>query len=124
MKGLLQSKIFRKNLRKWLCMYVGVLLLFTTVVTYSKFITNMQGDDEESKPAKFNVDVIGYGIKLEETPEGTTIYDAGLQRPNAPLTYYLKINTEFEVATYHDDTQTYLDLIIPIYIEEFTKEEL
>lgn len=32
--------------------------------------------------------------------------------------------TEFEVATYHDDTQTYLDLIIPIYIKEFTKEEL
>ena len=99
MKGLLHSKRFKNNLGKWLCMYVGVLLLLTTVVTYSKFITNMQGDDEESKPAKFNVDVIGYGTKLEETPEGTTIYDAGLQRPNAPLTYYLKIDTEFEVAT-------------------------
>lgn len=99
MKGLLHSKRFKSNLGKWLCMYVGVLLLLTTVVTYSKFISNMQGDDDESKPAKFNVDVIGYGTKLEETPEGTTIYDAGLQRPNAPLTYYLKINTEFEVAT-------------------------
>lgn len=29
----------------------------------------------------------------------------------------------FEVGTYHDKTQTYLDLIIPIYINSYFKED-
>ena len=54
MKGLLQSKKFRKNLSKWLFMYVGVMLLLTTVVTYSKYISKFQGNDE-AKTARFEL---------------------------------------------------------------------
>ena len=56
MKGLLQSKIFRKNLKKWLCMYVGALLLLTTVVTYSKYISKYNVDDD-ARITKFDVTV-------------------------------------------------------------------
>lgn len=54
MKGLLQSKKFRNNLKKWLCMYVGVLLLLTTVITYSKYITSLQSEGK-ADTAKFNL---------------------------------------------------------------------
>lgn len=58
MKGLLHSKKFKDNLKKWLCMYVGVILLLTTVITYSKYISSFQGNDKV-ETAKFN-------LKLEE----------------------------------------------------------
>lgn len=56
MKGLLHSKKFRNNLRKWLCMYVGVILLLTTVVTYSKYISKFQGNSA-SNTAKFQIEL-------------------------------------------------------------------
>ncbi len=54
MKGLLQSKRFRKNLGKWLFMYAGVMLLLTTVITYSKYITSLQNNHKASA-AKFDL---------------------------------------------------------------------
>ena len=39
MKELLHSKVFKQKLRKWLMMYCGVMFVFTTVVTYSRYIT-------------------------------------------------------------------------------------
>lgn len=56
MKGLLHSKRFRTNLYKWLFMYTGVMLLFTTVITYSKYMTRMYSNGE-AVPAKFNVNI-------------------------------------------------------------------
>lgn len=56
MKGLLHSKRFRKNLQKWLFMYVGVLALLTTVVTYSKFLTQ-RSVAETSRTSRFNVSI-------------------------------------------------------------------
>lgn len=57
MKGLLQSKRFKQNLYKWLFMYVGVLLLLATVITYSRYIAGLLGSTEEARPARFNVKV-------------------------------------------------------------------
>ena len=56
MKGLLQSKKFRKNLGKWLFMYVGVMLLLTSVVTYSKYISSLQGSGKAAT-ARFELTV-------------------------------------------------------------------
>lgn len=56
MKGLLQSKKFRKNLGKWLFMYAGVMLLLTTVITYSKYISSFEGKDNAST-ARFELSV-------------------------------------------------------------------
>ncbi len=55
MKGLLQSKRFKSNLRKWLFMYVGVMALLTSVITYSKYITSMMADPDSATVPKFNV---------------------------------------------------------------------
>lgn len=54
MKGLLHSKKFRTNLLNWLCMYVGVMALLTTVITYSKYIESQSQSDEARVP-KFDV---------------------------------------------------------------------
>ena len=55
MKKLLQSRKFRKNLGKWIFMYVICMGLFTTVVTYSKYISKMLSSNDEARVSKFNV---------------------------------------------------------------------
>lgn len=57
MKGLLQSKRFKQNLYKWLFMYVGVLLLLATVITYSRYIAGLLGSNEDARSARFHVKV-------------------------------------------------------------------
>lgn len=99
MKGLLQSKIFRKNLRKWLCMYVGALLLLTTVVTYSKYISKYNAD-EDARITKFDVTVknienenltcTGEIDKLDCTTKDT-------YRPTTKIPYEFVVTPNFEV---------------------------
>ena len=101
MKGLLQSKIFRKNLKKWLCMYVGVLLLLTTVVTYSKYISKYNVDDD-ARITKFDVTVknienenltcTGEIDKLDCTTKDT-------YRPTTKIPYEFVVTPNFEVNT-------------------------
>ena len=101
MKGLLQSKIFRKNLKKWLCMYVGALLLLTTVVTYSKYISKYNVDDD-SRITKFDVTVknienenltcTGEIDKLDCTTKDT-------YRPTTKIPYEFVVTPNFEVNT-------------------------
>jgi hypothetical protein len=101
MKGLLQSKIFRKNLKKWLCMYVGALLLLTTVVTYSKYISKFNMD-EDARITKFDVTVknienenltcTGEIDKLDCTTKDT-------YRPTTKIPYEFVVTPNFEVNT-------------------------
>lgn len=101
MKGLLQSKIFRKNLKKWLCMYVGALLLLTTVVTYSKYISKYNAD-EDARITKFDVTVknienenltcTGEIDKLDCTTKDT-------YRPTTKIPYEFVVTPNFEVNT-------------------------
>jgi len=108
MKRLLQSKRFRKNLYKWLMMYASVILMFATVVTYSKYITNLVGEEEVSRITKFDVNVeaicnsISEGTTENENGEEesvdicTTIHENPLEN----IDYYFKVDTsELEVAT-------------------------
>ena len=57
MKGLLHSKRFRANLYKWLRMYLSVLLLFTGVVTYSKYVSSIGSNNDEARAAKFKITI-------------------------------------------------------------------
>lgn len=57
MKGLLHSNKFKKNLKKWLCMYIGALLILTSVVTYSKYISNLSMASDNAKVRRFDVDI-------------------------------------------------------------------
>lgn len=77
MKGLLQSKKFKQNLYKWLFMYVGVLLLLATVITYSRYIAGLLGASDEARSAKFNVKVepIGCNAINKSCNTGAYLFD-------------------------------------------------
>ncbi len=57
MIGLLHSETFRKNLSKWIFMYVAVLCLLSSVITYSKYISNMSREEGDVRTSKFIIDV-------------------------------------------------------------------
>lgn len=57
MTWLLHSKLFKENLKKWLFMYIAVMCLLTSVITYSKYISNFQGSGDSVRSAKFNVEI-------------------------------------------------------------------
>ncbi len=115
MNGLLHSKKFKKNLFKWLCMYIGVMGLLTTVVTYSKYMTTFEGGNT-IEVAKFNVDIkdIKCSSAIEEY-QNYCNYDA--YRPTDEIEYYFIVDTTgLEVRT-----QFYLTFYIN---EDFTLESL
>lgn len=99
MKGLLHSKRFKKNLGKWLIMYVGAMALLTTVVTYSRYITNL-GVNDSSRAAKFDVAIIPNtdpnGCK---TIDKNTNCETETLLPNSDLIYEFDVKTELEVKT-------------------------
>lgn len=95
MKGLLQSKRFKKNLSKWLCMYVGVLLLLTTVITYSKYISSFMGNDE-ARAAKFKVKINTNDCILNATGESC---DSGTYFRDDEITYKFVVDTTELEAT-------------------------
>lgn len=92
MKGLLHSKKFRTNLYKWLFMYVGVMGLLTTVITYSKYISSLMGTDQ-ANATRFELKVI---------PRNCTndVCDLGSFRPTSSIEYDFDVEEEFEVSTY------------------------
>ena len=104
MKGLLHSKKFRRNLYKWLFMYVGCIALLTTVVTYSKYMSTFQSSDT-ARVAKFNVEV-----KSNEICDdiNTEYCNKETYRTTSYIDYYFTVDTtELEVKT-----QLYLTLYI------------
>jgi len=99
MKSLLQSKTFRKNLYRWLGMYVTVILFFTSVVTYSKYMVGV-ASNENARVANFNVD-----IHYEETenclPGSDQTCHTGTYRPTSKISYYFTVDTtKIEVRTF------------------------
>lgn len=94
MKGLLHSKKFRKNLYKWLCMYVGVLMLFTSVVTYSKYVSMISAKDK-ARVAKFEIEVLPDGCTVEADREKTC--SIGEWNPLESKTFNIKVKGDFEV---------------------------
>lgn len=103
MKGLLHSKRFKANLRKWLLMYVGVMGLLTTVITYSKYISSLMTTDE-SRVTKFNVSINFDGDEYC-TKDNTTTDSQGRQscsgltvRPSGKIVYRFSVDvSELEV---------------------------
>lgn len=97
MKGLLRSKRFKANLQKWLFMYVGVMALLTTVVTYSKYISNIMNNSEATRVTKFNIQIIGIDANGNECGENCykVKYDA-----KDELKFYFKVDSsEVELDT-------------------------
>lgn len=98
MKWLLHSKLFKENLKKWLFMYIAVMCLLTSVITYSKYISNFQGSGE-TRSAKFNVEITSLtdGCVMN----GDTIAcDLGNKRPTQKIDFLIQLDiSELEVAT-------------------------
>lgn len=97
MKGLLHSKLFRKNLCKWIFMYIVAIGLFTSVVTYSKYISSVQSEGDKAKVAKFDASIT-YD-RVCTTLAETEICNIGNYRPTSDISYYFTVDTtNIEVA--------------------------
>ena len=57
MKGLLHSETFRKNLSRWIFLYVAVICLLTSVITYSRFISSFGNDESDTRTSRFTIEV-------------------------------------------------------------------
>ena len=109
MKGLLHSKIFKKNLAKWFVMYLGVISLLTTIITYSKYMSEMQFSDN-ARVAKFNVKILPNDCT---NINNENVCNSGIVRPTSNLTYSfnvdtseLEVKTEFALTIYIDSNFT------------------
>ena len=97
MKYLLYSKSFKNNLAKWLGMYLGIICLFTVVVTYSRYISDLTSN-ETARVAKFNVNVTYDDVC--NSINSNEVCDYGSIRPTGSLVYYFTVDTrELEVDT-------------------------
>lgn len=100
MKYLFRSKRFRRNLGKWSMMYLSVMFLFHTVVTYSKYISQM-GSSDEARVANFQVDIqydqcenyVTESICTNTTCDPIRVCNAGYYRPTSPISYYFMVDT-------------------------------
>lgn len=98
MKGLLHNKRFKKNLKKWVYMYLGAIFLFTNVVTYSKYMTSAVVSDS-SRVAKFDVRVAPVNQKDEYNPNEIIKY-------NFKVDYNLEVSTFLTLTITKDSTAT------------------
>lgn len=110
MKALFQNRKFRKNLYKWLFMYVGVMSLTTTVITYSKYVSSFKSEDS-ARVAKFAITVqpVGCSGELENGGTAEKICNMGTLRPTGFDYDFIVDTTKMEVKT---------DLAITLYINE------
>lgn len=93
MKGLLRSKRFKENLRKWLFMYTGVMLLLTTVITYSKYISSLQIDDD-ARTSKFSFAIKEVNCSDYISDDNTCDAKSGEKcRPTQVITSCFKVDT-------------------------------
>jgi len=123
MKGLLHSKLFRKNLCKWFFMYIAVIGIFTSVVTYSKYISSMQSNADKTKVAKFDASITYDRICTEI--EENQICDIGSYRPTSNISYYFTVDTtNLEVSTMFITRITILDVFKNIKIYDVTENEI
>ncbi len=98
MRRLLHSKKFRANLYKWLFMYIGVMGIFTTVVTYSKYMTRLESSDA-ARPASFYVGISHVDCSQINESDKTTC-ESGTFRPTSEIEYTFKVDTsKVEVNT-------------------------
>lgn len=102
MGWLLHSKMFKQKLTRWILMYVAVMCLLGSVITYSKYITSLQISDL-ARTAQFNVvmnpvfDNCVAGTIKKTDKDGNVIEvpvdRCGLNsRPTKDLEYTFKVN--------------------------------
>lgn len=122
MKGLLHSKKFKNNLFKWIFMYIMTIGLFTSVVTYSKYISNMNSN-ATTRVALFDASITYDGI-CSGTLENERC-DIGKFRPTSNISYYFTVdNRNLEVSTIFLTRITVLEAFKDIKIYDVTDGEI
>ena len=96
MSKLLHSKTFRNNLFKWIMIYICVMLSTFSVITYSKYISGLQGESS-AVPAKFILSVEKGDICSAVNTEACNLEK---YKPYEDVDYNFSVNTlEMEVKT-------------------------
>ena len=96
MSKLLHSKTFRKNLFKWFALYICVMLCTYSVITYSKYISDLQANSS-TRTAKFVLDVQDGDICSVSSPD---VCNIDYFKPYDQIDYKFSIDTnEIEVST-------------------------
>ncbi len=95
MKKLFSNQKYRRIFYRYLVMYFAVLFLFTTVVTYSKYISRLSSTSN-ARVAKFDVDISYLGNSL--CVPGGDACEMGSFRPTAEIPYYFQTVADFEVS--------------------------
>lgn len=98
---ILDNKRFLKNLSKWIFMYIGAMLLFGTIITYSRYISRFEGNGE-NKTARFDVKINCTKSNGKACNEDIATYDIN---QNNEFTY------EFSVDTSNIDVKSKLTLL-------------
>lgn len=107
MKGLLHSRRFKRNLRKWLFMYVVAMLLITTVATYSKYVSTLSVNDQ-ARVTRFHLiinDIKNVNSKYSQVsiiPYEFEV-DTGELEVNTLLILSIRVNDDFKVLSVVDD---------------------
>ena len=108
MRFLLHSEKFKKNLYKWIGLYILTIMLFTGVVTYSRYISSINAIDV-ARTAKFKVNIEPLYEPCKNISEDT-MCDLGEIRPQNTLEYDFYVDTtELEVSS---------DLVITIMVKD------
>ena len=115
MNMLLHSKTFRKNLFKWSIIYFVVIALFTSVVTYSKYIST-KSSLASAKIAKFKIDIVKTKICSSLDTSRCNYYDADGNLTNEEYKFkpYDVLNFYFDVDTTELEVSTKLVLTIHV----------
>ena len=106
MASLLQSKVFRKNLYRWLGMYVCIMMCTITIVTYSRYVTSLSATTNNARVANFkvklNYDNAYNCIPSIENNEYTIceVNENNPVRPTSEISYNFTVDSrELEVRT-------------------------
>ncbi|MDE6141244.1 MAG: hypothetical protein K2G03_01435, partial [Bacilli bacterium] len=95
---LIHSKLFKENLKKWLFMYVAIMGLLTSVITYSKYISNFQGSGDAVRSAKFNVKINSLNSECPQDAD-KIVCSLEAKRPTQIIDFTVQVDaTELEVS--------------------------
>lgn len=112
MTWLLHSKLFKENLKKWLFMYIAVMCLLTSVITYSKYISNFQGTQDSVRSAKFNVEISSSNEGCS-TQNDKIVCNIESKRPTQKIEFMVDLDaSDLEVAA---EVLTRLNLLASSY---------
>ncbi len=102
MTSLLQSKVFKRNLIRWIGMYACIMMFTVTIVTYSRYVSRISSNDN-ARVASFNIKVLyddSYNCVAEIVDGKYKVCEVNEVRPTSAISYNFTVDaTKLEVRT-------------------------